>query len=190
MHGAQRQAIKVAANCCRNNRCNTPRWVKVEQAKHEAYLPLSSKTRREIKARDTSSKHLKVTRTFNWENQGRQTAIATRHPAKKRLLMSALPSQRSTQHPPSIASPAPPCSGERNASTPVDYGYQRRRTSGKTLGKTRCHAKTVGHGTVSNETATTPHMCAKVRTIVSNSTANRDKARQATKVSFSTRSRV
>ena len=49
MHGAQRQAIKVAANCCRNNRCNTPRWVKVEQAKHEAYLPLSSKTRREIK---------------------------------------------------------------------------------------------------------------------------------------------
>ena len=30
--------------------------------------------------------------------------------------MSALPSQRSTQHPPSIASPAPPYSGERNAS--------------------------------------------------------------------------
>ena len=116
MHGAQRQARKVAANGCRNNRCNTPRWVKFEQAKHEAYLPLSSKTRREIKARDTSSKHLKVTRTFNWENQGRQTAITMRHPAKKRLHMSALPSQRSTQHPPSIASPAPPCSGERNAS--------------------------------------------------------------------------
>ena len=46
MHGAQRQARKVAANCCRNNRRNTPRWVKFEQAKHEAYVPLSSKTRR------------------------------------------------------------------------------------------------------------------------------------------------
>ena len=155
-------------------------------------MPLSSKTRREIKARDTSSKHLKVTRTFNWENQGRQTAITMRHPAKKRLHMSALPSQRSTQHPPSIASPAPPCSGERNASTPVDYGYQRKEEGhqGKRSEKRGVMQKRFGRGTVNRQNSRMPHMCAKVRTIVSNSTANRDKARQATKVAFSTRSRV
>ena len=69
MHGAQRQAIKGAANCCRNNRRNTPRWVEFEQAKHEAYLPVSSKTRREIKHATLVASISKVTRTFNWETK-------------------------------------------------------------------------------------------------------------------------
>ena len=157
-HGARRQAIKVAANCCRNNRCNTPRWGKFEQAKHEAYLPLSSKTRREIKARDTSSEHLKITRTF----QLGKTRTANNHsqaPPRQEETTHVSSPLRSEAHNTPAASPLQLLHAPESE-TPVDYGYQRGRTSGKTLGKTRCHAKTVRHVSVKRQdSSNAAHVC-------------------------------
>ena len=97
--------------------------------------------------------------------------------------MSALPSQRSTQHPPSIASPAPPCSGERKHQYASRLRIPTQEDIRENARKNAVSCKTVGHGTVNRQDSssqhTTPTLNWPGKTCVSTERELKHNARQA-----------
>ena len=132
--------------------------VNLNKQKHKVYLPLASQTHRQAKStRHYSGKHLKITRTFQVGKL--RTANSHSHATPRTIdnTCQLFPCSEAHNTPPAsplhlLLSP--------ESETPVDCGYQRRRTAGKTFEKTRGHPKRFGHGTVNrDESSNAAHVC-------------------------------